>query len=66
MNLSHKLLNRLDKIGQDSVNNFAKSFLSAETVPDFCTIEIETQNRCNNDCPFAPSTGTTTPASPPS
>lgn len=54
LNQSHKLLDRVDKIGQDSVHHFAKNFLAAETVPDFCTIEIETQNRCNNDCPFCP------------
>lgn len=54
LNQSHKLLNRLDVIGQDSVRNFAKNFLESETIPDFCTIEIETQNRCNNDCPFCP------------
>ena len=52
LNQSHELLNRLDKIGQDSVHNFAKNFLLAETVPDFTEIEIETCNRCNNDCPF--------------
>lgn len=54
LNRSHKLLNRLDKVGQDSVHHFAKNFLASETVPDFYTIEIETQNRCNNDCPFCP------------
>ena len=53
-NFSHKLFSRLDNVGRDSVCNFAKNFLKAETVPDFCTIEIETQNRCNNDCPFCP------------
>ena len=54
MNRSHKLLDRLDKIGHDSLKHFAKNFLAADTVPDFCTIEVETQNRCNNDCPFCP------------
>ena len=54
LNLSHKLLKRLDRIGRDSVNNFAKNFIKTETIPDFFTIEIETQNRCNNDCPFCP------------
>lgn len=54
MNNSHKLLSRMDNVGQDSVHHFAKNFLSAETIPDFYTIEIETQNRCNNDCPFCP------------
>jgi len=54
LNHSHKLLDRMDKVGQDSVHHFAKNFLAAETVPDFYTIEIETQNRCNNDCPFCP------------
>ena len=53
-NFSHKLFNRLDNVGYDSVSNFAKNFLKAESVPDFCEIEIETQNRCNNDCPFCP------------
>lgn len=51
---SHKLLDRLDKITADSVHHFAKNFLSAETVPDFQDIQIETCNRCNNDCPFCP------------
>ena len=51
---SHKLLSRLDAVGQDSVSHFAKNFLSAETIPDFYTIEIETNNRCNNDCSFCP------------
>lgn len=54
LNYSHKLLNRMDNVGRDSVSHFAKNFLKAETVPDFFTIEIETQNRCNNDCPFCP------------
>ena len=54
LNQSHKFLDRMDTLGQDSVRHFAKNFLSAETVTDFCTIEIETQNRCNNDCPFCP------------
>ena len=54
LNRSHKLLDRLDKIGHDSVKHFAKNFLAADTVPDFHMIEIETHNRCNNDCPFCP------------
>ncbi|MBQ4403235.1 MAG: radical SAM protein [Selenomonadaceae bacterium] len=54
LNYSHKLLSRMDKVGQDSVHHFMKNFLAAETVPDFYTIEIETVNRCNNDCPFCP------------
>ena len=54
LNYSHKLLDRMDKVGQDSVHHFMKNFLAAETVPDFHSIEIETQNRCNNDCPFCP------------
>ena len=54
MNHSHKFLSRTDKVGRDSVRNFAKNFLSADTIPDFYTIEIETNNRCNNDCPFCP------------
>lgn len=54
LNYSHKLLDRMDKVGQDSVHHFTKNFLAAETVPDFYTIEIETVNRCNNDCPFCP------------
>ena len=54
INRSHKLLDRLDKISRKSVRHFAKNFLEAETVPDFCSIEIETQNRCNNDCAFCP------------
>ena len=54
VNQPRKLLGRLDKIGQDSVKHFAENFLSASTIPDFCTIEIETCNRCNNDCPFCP------------
>lgn len=53
-NHSHKLLDRLDKITQASVKHFAKNFLSSSTIPDFNTIEIETFNRCNNDCPFCP------------
>ena len=52
--LSHKLLDRLDTIGNDSVKNFAKNFLSAKTPPLFYTVEMETVNRCNNDCPFCP------------
>lgn len=51
---SHKLLDRLDKITADSTRYFAKNFLSADTVPDFHDIQIETCNRCNNDCPFCP------------
>lgn len=51
---SHKLLDRLDKITADSVHHFAQNFLSAESVPDFQDIQIETCNRCNNDCPFCP------------
>ena len=54
MNQSHKLLDRLDKVGWDSVRHFMKNFLAAESVPDFCTIEMETVNRCNNDCAFCP------------
>ena len=54
LNRSHKLLSRLDVVGQDSVNHFAQNFLSAETIPDFYTIEMETNNRCNNDCAFCP------------
>lgn len=53
-NFSHKLYSRLDNVGRDSVSNFAKNFLKAETIPDFYEIEIETHNRCNNDCPFCP------------
>lgn len=53
-NMSHKLLDRYDKSGQDSVKHFAENFLSASTIPDFYTIEIETCNYCNNDCPFCP------------
>ena len=51
---SHKLLDRLDKITEDATHHFAKNFLSADTVPDFHDIQIETCNRCNNDCPFCP------------
>ena len=29
-------------------------FLSEETIPNFIDIEIETFNRCNNDCAFCP------------
>ena len=32
---SHKLLGRLDRIGNDSVKNFAENFLSATTPPPF-------------------------------
>lgn len=54
LNQSHKLLDRFDKGGQDGVKHFAENFLAASTIPDFYTIEIETFNRCNNDCPFCP------------
>lgn len=54
LNQSHKLLDRLDKITEDSVHHFAKNFLLAESIPDFYDIQIETCNRCNNDCPFCP------------
>ena len=51
---SYSLLGRLDKIGHDSLQGFMKNFLSQDPIPNFCTIEIETVNRCNNDCPFCP------------
>ena len=54
LNQSHSLLGRLDRIGHDSVQHFMKNFLSQDPVPNFQTIEIETINRCNNDCPFCP------------
>lgn len=54
LNQSHKLLDRLDKSGQDIVKHFAENFLSTSPIPDFYTIEIETFNRCNNDCSFCP------------
>ena len=54
LNRSHSLLGRLDKIGRDGLQYFMKNFLSQDPIPDFCTIEIETINRCNNDCPFCP------------
>lgn len=41
-NMSHKLLDRYDKSGQAGVKHFAENFLSADTIPDFYTIEIET------------------------
>ena len=45
---SHKLLDRLDKITEDATHHFAKNFLSADTVPDFRDIQIETCNRCKS------------------
>ena len=54
INYSHKLLDRIDKVSEDSVRNFAKNFLSESTTPYFHDIQIETCNRCNNDCPFCP------------
>lgn len=54
LNRSHKLLDSLDKAAQDKVKFFIKNFLLTETIPDFRGIEIETHNRCNNDCPFCP------------
>lgn len=54
LNRSYSLLNRFDKVGHDSVQKFMENFLSQDPVPNFCTIEIETINRCNNDCPFCP------------
>ena len=53
-NRSHQLLKRLDMIGDSSVKHFAENFLSADTIPNPFTIELETYNRCNNDCPFCP------------
>ena len=54
LNQSHSLLSRIDRIGHDSVQNFMKNFLSQDPIPDFQTIEVETINLCNNDCPFCP------------
>lgn len=54
LNRSFKLLRRLDKIGHDSLQHFMKNFLSQDPIPNFIDIEIETFNRCNNDCPFCP------------
>lgn len=51
---SHKLLDRLDKIADDAVRLFARNFLLQDSIPDFQDIQIETCNRCNNDCPFCP------------
>lgn len=54
LNFSHKFLRRIDEVGRDSVQHFLKNFLMSNTIPDFSTIEIETINRCNNDCSFCP------------
>ena len=54
LNQSHSLLGRIDRISHDSLQGFMKNFLSQDPVPNFHTIEIETINRCNNDCPFCP------------
>lgn len=50
---SPSLLSRLDKSGHAAVVNFARNFLSSST-PPFFAVEVETINRCNNDCPFCP------------
>ena len=54
LNRSHKLLDRLDRIGHSSVKHFIENFFATNTIPNPATIEIETYNRCNNDCPFCP------------
>lgn len=53
-NYSHSLLERRDKMGQDSIQHVAKYFLSQNPIPNFTEIEVEVINRCNNDCPFCP------------
>ena len=54
LNFSHSLAARLDRSGDFVVKNAIKNFLTADPIPDFYTIEIETYNRCNNICPFCP------------
>lgn len=54
LNLSHSLLSRLDASDFESVRHFIAQFLAKDIIPNFSAIEIETVNRCNNDCPFCP------------
>lgn len=52
---SHQLLSRLDRIGHDTITHLIEHyFLSPGITPNPLSIELETYNRCNNDCAFCP------------
>lgn len=53
-NRSTNLLKRLDVTGEYIIKEVAKKFLAREVIPDPYSIEIETFNRCNNNCSFCP------------